>query len=90
MKITVLVEDSQAPPGMDLLNEHGLSFHISFQGNNILFDTGITDAFSKNSNVLGIDLASVHTAVISHHHYDHGGGIYQFLDVSKLLSTGSR
>jgi len=83
MEITVLVENNEAPYEPELLHEHGLSVHISYQGNNILFDTGTSDKFSKNAEKLGIDLSSVHLAVISHHHYDHGGGLARFFELNK-------
>jgi len=83
MKITVLVENNEAPNEPELLPEHGLSVHISFQGNKILFDAGISDKFSKNAKKLGINLSSVDLAVISHHHYDHGGGLSRFFELNK-------
>jgi len=79
MKITILAENNPAPSNSTLIHEHGLSLHINFQGNKILFDTGVTDAFAKNAANLGIDLAAVDLAVISHHHYDHGGGLADFM-----------
>jgi 7,8-dihydropterin-6-yl-methyl-4-(beta-D-ribofuranosyl)aminobenzene 5'-phosphate synthase len=83
MKITVLVENSEAPDREELLFEHGLSIHIEFQGNNILFDTGASEAFSKNADALGIDLSAVDSAVLSHHHYDHGGGLARFIELNR-------
>ena len=83
MKITVLIENTEAPNRAELLYEHGLSIHIVFQGNSILFDTGASEAFSKNADVLGIDLSGVNSAVISHHHFDHGGGLSRFIELNK-------
>jgi len=82
MKITVLVENNEAPDEPELLPEHGLSVHISFQGNDILFDAGFSDKFSKNAEKLGINLSTVDLAVISHHHYDHGGGLSRFFELN--------
>lgn len=79
MKITVLTENNPDFSNSALIHEHGLSLHINFQEKNILFDAGITDAFAKNAATLGTDLAAVDVAVISHHHYDHGGGLADFL-----------
>ena len=83
MKITVLVENSESPDKAELLYEHGLSLHIAFQGNSILFDMGASEAFSKNADALSIDLSGVNSAVLSHHHFDHGGGLARFIELNK-------
>lgn len=80
MKITVLVEDSSDGT---LQCEHGLSLYIESEYANILFDTGQSDLFYKNAEKLGVDLSAVDFAVISHGHYDHGGGLKKFLEVNK-------
>lgn len=60
--------------------EHGLSLYVELAcGAKILFDTGQTDMFARNADRLGIDLSQVDLAVISHGHYDHGGGLNEFL-----------
>lgn len=80
MKITVLVENT--PGIMGLEYEHGLSLYIETQKHKILFDTGQTPIFISNAKRLGIDLREVDTAFISHGHYDHGGGLAEFLKVN--------
>lgn len=77
MKITVLAENTAASD--EFLSEHGLSLYIETNNHKLLFDTGKTDLFYKNAQTLGIDLAKTDIAVISHGHYDHGGGISAFL-----------
>lgn len=77
MKITVLCEDTCAKGG--LAAEHGLSLLIETKTHKILFDMGQTDLFRRNAEALGIDLSAVDVAVLSHGHYDHGGGLSAFL-----------
>lgn len=77
MKVTTLLENTTKRP--DLSAEHGLSLYLETAGRKILFDMGQTDLFSRNASVLGIDLAAVEIAVLSHGHYDHGGGLARFL-----------
>ncbi len=77
MKITVLLENTSTQS--NLTAEHGLSLLIETKPHIILFDMGQSDAFAKNAEQLGTDLALVDTAILSHGHYDHGGGLEAFL-----------
>ena len=80
MYIRVLMENTTASP--DLTAEHGLSLYIETGSHKILFDTGKTGAFADNARVLGVNLSEVELCVLSHGHYDHGGGISRFLSVN--------
>lgn len=63
--------------------EHGVSLYIETgNGLKVLFDTGQSDLFAHNAARLGIDLREVDLAVISHGHYDHGGGLNEFLRIN--------
>lgn len=81
MKIITLVENTSI--NKTLKAEHGLSVHIETEHKKILFDTGASDAFLHNASSMGLDIASVDALIISHGHYDHGGGIQNFINVNK-------
>lgn len=72
VKITILM-DNHADDG--LMAEHGLSLWIEADDKSILFDTGLTDAWSDNARALGIDKASADIIALSHGHCDHTGGL---------------
>ena len=81
MKIVCLLENKTALPHME--TEHGLSLYIETGNKKILFDMGQTDAFAQNAEKLGISLEEVDFAVLSHGHYDHGGGLSRFLEINR-------
>ena len=76
MKIITLIENTCGHP--DCAHEHGLSIYIETKKHKILVDTGATAAFLTNALILGIELNQVDIVVLSHGHYDHGGGILDF------------
>ena len=80
MEITALLENTTKRT--DMQTEHGLSLYIKTGSHRILFDMGQSDLFLKNAQTLGLDLADVDMAVLSHGHYDHGGGLSAFFDVN--------
>ena len=80
MKLIVLSENSSVSDTLE--HEHGLSIYIETAEHRILFDTGAGSAFQRNAEKLGVDLATVDLLVISHGHYDHGGGLRTFLKVN--------
>lgn len=66
----------------EFASEHGLALFIETGQENILFDTGASDAFIKNAHLMGVDLGSADLSVLSHGHYDHGGGLEAFFRVN--------
>lgn len=75
MKATVLVDNIAAE---DIKSEWGLSFFIEYQGHKILLDAGGSELFAENAKKLGLSLAEVEYAALSHAHYDHGNGMIRF------------
>lgn len=80
MEITCLLENKTTDP--QLAPAHGLSFFIRTRTRSILFDMGPDNKFADNARRLGVDLAKTDMAVLSHGHYDHGGGIPQFQKIN--------
>ncbi len=80
MKITTLVENITSNENLN--SEHGLSLYIETKSHKILFDMGQSDLFYENAKKMNIDLSDVDTAVLSHGHYDHGGGLKKFLEIN--------
>jgi len=82
MQVTALIENSATEGRQDLCPEFGLSLHIELNGTKILFDMGSSAAFSSNAEALGIDVSEVGVAVVSHQHFDHGGGLGRFFEIN--------
>ena len=82
MRITTLVENRPSPDDPQLVAEWGLSLCVDIGGRRLLVDLGASDAFARNAAHLGIDVASIDAAILSHHHYDHGGGLRRFLELN--------
>ena len=81
MKITTLIENTTISPAYAA--EHGLSLFVETEGARFLFDAGQSGAFADNAGKLGIDLKTADFAVLSHGHYDHGGGMMRFLECNR-------
>lgn len=81
MKWTVLVENTVQKRG--ILAEHGLSVLVETADRRILFDAGQTDVFLKNALLLKLSLDDLDGVVLSHGHYDHGGGL-EYLSALKM------
>ncbi len=81
MKIYTLIEDHQVD--LNFGAEHGVSFYIETKNHNVLFDVGQSSLFLSNAHRFKLDISLVDVLIISHGHYDHGGGLEDFMRVNK-------
>ena len=65
-----------------LQTEHGLSILLETDKHRILLDTGASDVFIRNAEVMGIDLSTVDYVFISHGHSDHARGLKHFMAIN--------
>jgi len=79
MEVTSLIDHVKTTTGKGITTEWGLSLHVKCDDFSVLFDTGSSGHFMDNATALGINIKSVELAVLSHGHYDHGGGLRSFL-----------
>ena len=75
MKATVIVDNIEHN---NLSGEWGLCIYIEYNGKTILLDSGASELFTTNAPALGLSLAGVDYAVLSHAHYDHSDGMPYF------------
>jgi 7,8-dihydropterin-6-yl-methyl-4-(beta-D-ribofuranosyl)aminobenzene 5'-phosphate synthase len=85
MLIKTLVENTTASPSLGC--EHGLSLWVQTACHTLLFDMGAGPLFAENAQKMGVDLQMVDTAVISHGHADHGGGLAEFLQKNQKATV---
>ncbi len=85
MKVTALVENT-SEKGLPV--EHGLSLYIERNnGQKLLFDLGQGDLFAENAKRLGCPIDTVDLCIVSHGHYDHGGGLSTFLGLNQQANV---
>ncbi len=80
MRITCLLENNAISAGIE--SEHGLSLYIETPDVKLLFDTGQSGLFVNNAATLGVNLKAIDAVILSHGHYDHGGGLCRFFEVN--------
>ena len=85
MEIICLLENNTTDP--NLAPDHGLSFFIRTRNQSILFDMGQDRKFADNARHLGVDLTQTDLSVLSHGHYDHGGGLPHFQTLNTTAQT---
>jgi len=72
MKISILADNHA---GSHTRAEHGLSYLIEYDHKKILFDTGQSDLFLKNADIMDVNPANTDLIILSHGHFDHGNGL---------------
>src|SRR6056297_2151897 len=88
IKATVLCENyvnGQA----GAIAEHGWAVYLETNQGNFLFDTGQGKAIINNAQYFHKDLSIIKGIIISHHHYDHTGGLLSVLEQSGKVSVYS-
>ena len=80
LSFSILV-DNESAEGYQ--HEHGFAIWISAFGKKLLFDTGQGFSLVQNAGTSGIDLSSSDALILSHGHYDHTGGILNFLSINQ-------
>lgn len=85
MKITAIIENTSPDP--NLITEPGLALYIEMANKRILFDTGVSGNIIGNAKKLNIPLEQIDACIISHGHFDHTGGLEDFLKINSKASV---
>lgn len=79
MNVTLIYDNTSIR--MDLQPDWGFAALVEAHGRSILFDTGARGSILlENMNQLGMQPKDIDSIFISHHHFDHTGGLSAFLD----------
>jgi 7,8-dihydropterin-6-yl-methyl-4-(beta-D-ribofuranosyl)aminobenzene 5'-phosphate synthase len=82
MKVEILNLYSNIPkPDSNLVGDHGQSFLIKYGNKQLLFDVGTSGKkLLHNMKELEVHPDDISLLVLSHGHYDHTGGLPEFID----------
>lgn len=78
MELQVLIENVVFKK--NFVAEHGLSLLVKKGDSEVLIDTGQSENFIKNCNLMGINIKNIKKVVLTHGHYDHIGGLKSLID----------
>ena len=79
VKATVLCEN-YVYSQVGAIAEHGWAVYLETNQGNFLFDTGQGKAIINNAQYFHKDLSIIKGIIISHHHFDHTGGLLSVLE----------
>lgn len=82
------MDDTSRRPGMSF--EHGFSLYMETKKHDLLIDLGSSGRTLENAVRLGIDPCGIDTAVLSHGHYDHSGGLMELLGMNERVRVYMR
>ncbi len=83
VKITIIYDNEILKAGLEA--DWGFSCLVEAYGRKILFDTGANGSILiGNMKKLGIDPGIIEEVFISHSHFDHIGGLSDFLKINKV------
>ncbi len=78
------IVDNCAQRGSALWGEHGAAFLIETHAGRVLFDTGQSGTVLRhNAHHLGLRLDQIDALALSHAHYDHTGGLAEFMELGR-------
>ena len=80
IRIRVLIDNAKGATG--LRSQWGLSFWIRRPTARVLLDCGGSGAFLENARRLREPIETADAFVLSHGHYDHGGGVHMLVDAA--------
>lgn len=80
MRAVCLMDDTEGRAGCAY--EHGFSLYVKTLKHELVVDSGQSGRTWENAVRLGIDIGQLDTAVLSHGHYDHSGGMIELLGMN--------
>ncbi len=85
MIIKMLIENESLSEAFK--TENGLSLYIETKKHKLLFDCGAGPLFIDNAKTMDVDLKEVDSLILSHGHFDHGGGLSAFLKINDIAKV---
>lgn len=83
LEIQVLIENVVF--NKNFVAEHGLSILVKKDDKEVLVDTGQSENFIRNCDLMGIDVEKIQKVILTHGHYDHIGGLEGLLEKNSYI-----